>query len=330
MKQSPFTIVVASLFISSQGLHAATKYIDLSGPATGYVALQNIKNGPTQNDIEGRYTSGPNIGQPNPNHNGLPDYPNFQIPSGYSNAGSYSAIVASPQSTTANYAADFSNAFYGGTSLTVNNQTVADSNYSTMSAGLISFDDSGLTGIGLETIPVGSLTFNFDTYLWNGKTASGWDVDTEGPSYISPFSPVYTDYNDGSGAGNAGAIYNLSLSNITGTGLTFMNGQLTSMNISADLNLLLRYAQFYQPLDSPDLTAASATFTGSFSATGMNYEFDLADTQSLGEIFPGFYFFENVHMLMNREGTASVIPEPSGIAVAGMTLLGLIARRRRA
>lgn len=329
MKRSPSLAISIALCATSTTLHAATKYIDLGGPATGYLAIQNVKNGGSQNDIEGKYNSGPNIGQPNPSHNGLPDYPNFRIPAGHTNANSYSAVIVSPQSTSANYAADFGNAFYGGASLTVNNQTITESNYSTMSAGVISFDDSGLTGVGMETIPVSALTFNFDTYQWDGNTANGWQVDTADSSSISPFSPIHTDYNDGGGAGNAGAIYNLSLSNIGGAGLTFIDGQFVSMDINADLNVLMRYAQFYQPLDSPMLEAGSAVFTGSFSATGTSYEFDLADTQPLAELMPGFYLFSEIHMLMNREGTASVIPEPSGAAITGLALLGLLLRRQR-
>ncbi len=301
------SIALASLLAASPGLHAAIQYIDLGGPATGYLAVSNFKNSTTQLGIENKEFG-----------NGLGDYPNYLIPAGQTTAGRWTAIIASPQFSGADYSPLYA---YNGVNpgdVTVNNLTVSDTNYATMSAGLIGFDDSLLSGTGTETIPVEALTFNFDTYLWDGKTGGdqgGWTAFTT-PLYISPFSPIYTDYNDGSGAGNASLYYNLSLSNVTGGGLTFVDGQLVSMDINATLSVLAR-AGYITNLSE----TGGVTFAGAFTANGLNYAFDVDDTQSI-------LFWSGIHMVMNRAGTASVIPEPSAALLGALGLLALLRRRR--
>ncbi len=291
---------------------AAIQYINLGGPATGYLAVSNFKNSTSQNGIEGKNSSG----EPVAGHNGLPDYPNYLIPESHDNPGRWTAIIASPQYSGADYSPLYAHSGVNPGDVTVNNLTVSDANHATMSAGLIGFDNSLLTGSGLETIPVNALIFNFDTYLWDGKTQNNWTVFST-PTYISSFSPVYTEYNDANGAGNAALIYNLSLSNVAGTGLTFVDGQLVSMDIDATLNVLARAG--YIPNPSP---FQGATFTGTFTASGMNYAFDLDSYQSAA-------VFSAIHMVMNREGTASLIPEPSAATLGALATFLLFRRRRQ-
>ncbi len=292
MNSNPILLLTFSLCaLGAPAADAAIKYVDLAGPATGYLAIANFKNSPTKEGIEG-------IG------NGLPAYPNYLIPAGSTNAGRYTAIVASPMAPGADYSP-----FFGGT---INNATTVDANHSTMSAGLIGFDDSSLTGIGAETLPVSALNFNFDTLSWDGTTANGWEV-FDSPVNISPFSAIHTDYNAGGGAGNASVIYNLSLSNITGNGLSFQDGQLVSMDIAGTLSVMMRIGNF--PF------AGSVTFTGDFSTSGLGYQFDLDDTESIA-------IFTGIHMIMNRAGTASVIPEPAAALLGGLGALALFRRRR--
>ncbi|WP_309380349.1 PEP-CTERM sorting domain-containing protein [Cerasicoccus frondis] len=291
---------------------SALSYVDLGGPANGYLALTNFKSSSSQNGIEGLDGSG----NPSPSHNGLPDYPNYQAPAGYYNEGNYIAIITSPLDTTNDYSGISTN-FYGGTPLTINNLTTTQANASTMSAGHIIFDESVLTGVGTETIGVGDLTFDFDIYQWDGfTTGDGGPFEVTGaPEYISPFSPIYTVYNDGSGAGNAQIYYNISIANVTGAGLTFVDGELDSMDIEGDLSVAATTAFS---------SALSAEFTGTFSATETSYAFDVVDTQSI-------FIFNNLNMLFNREGEVSVVPEPSTYAmIAGLVVLaGAIVIRRR-
>lgn len=286
-------VLSACAFVHSAS--AATQYLSLGGPATGYLAISNYKNSTDQAGIEGT-------------GNGLPDYPNYEIPTGQANAGRWTAIITATPSSTA----DYSPLYNGVSGVTVNNLVIDDPNYSTLSAGLISYDDSSLTGIGTETISVAALTFNFDIYQWDGYTANGWNTGV-GTINISPFSTVQTVYNDGGGAGNAAGFYNLSLANVTGTGLTFQDGELISMDIDADLSVLMRIGNF------PG--AGSATFTGSFSVDGFDYAFDLNDTRSVA-------VFSGIHMVMNRAGTVSSVPEPSTFVLGGLGLAALLYRRR--
>ena len=315
-KLATLAVVGAAVF-SAGALRAEMQYLDLGGPASGYLAVANFKNSGSQNGIEGKNAEG----NPDPSHNGLPDYPNYQIPTGQPNAGAWTAIIASPQFSGADYSALYGNS----ADVTVNNQGITDSDYATMSAGLIGFDKLLLSGVGTEVISVSNLTFNFDTYLWDGYTGGdkGPYQVTDTSSYISPFSTIYTAYNDASGAGNAAIVYNLSLANVSGVGLTFEDGVLVDMDIAGDLSVLLRVGYAFVDPDSPYIDMVSATFTGTFSADGLGYEFAVDDTQSAG-------IFSDVHMVMNRAGTVSVVPEPSTYALlGGLVLAGALWVRRK-
>ncbi|MEM9345567.1 MAG: PEP-CTERM sorting domain-containing protein [Planctomycetota bacterium] len=288
--------VVAFAGITHSGV--ADDYIDLGGPATGFLAVSDWKNDTTQNGIEGKDING-NLRS---GHNGLPDYANYVIPSG-SNSGRYSAIIASPASTSNDYAA-FLDAFYPNQTIAVNNVITTQPDAATMSAGRIDYDNGLVASSGSSQIGVNDLAFNFNTFAWdgniNGDGGDATDPDADNPwvvtggtRMISPFSPVYTPYNDGTGAGNAALFYEISLSNITGTGLTFFDGELTSMDIAADVSIDA------QSGNTPGLTT---TFTGTFSASGLDYSFNVADSQFA--ILVG-----QVNLFMNRAGTASVISD---------------------
>ncbi|MEM1166490.1 MAG: hypothetical protein AAGI30_09405, partial [Planctomycetota bacterium] len=177
----------------------ASNFVDLGGPATGYLATVNFKNSSTQDGIEGKNADGTF----NPNHNGLPDYANFQIPDGFTNAGAWTAIIASPLATTNDYS-DIIDEFYGGQSVTINNQATTQSDFDTLSAGRIDYDNALVAATGTSTVSTADLSIDFNTFEWDGV------VDAEprssftasfAPINISPFSPVYTEFNDGSGAG---------------------------------------------------------------------------------------------------------------------------------
>ncbi|MDM4019041.1 PEP-CTERM sorting domain-containing protein [Roseiconus lacunae] len=313
----------AALLVNMTGMAVAETIIELGGPATGYLAISNFKTSGTQNGIEGKDS----MGNPDPSHNGLPDYANYRMADGR-----YSAIIASPQSTSSDYSAfaNFASGTFNGAPISINNQNITDSNFSTMSAGQISFDSSLITGSGIENVDVGALTFNFDTYNWDGTTNGDGGPYTVGgvpsnPFPISPFSTVYSEHNDGSGAGNASTIYNVSLSNVTGTGLTFEDGILTSMDLDGDLSVLMRIGNI--PFQDPPNAFTSTTFTGDFTASGLNYAFNVEQTQSVA-------IFSGINMVFNRSGIASVsaVPEPSSLVSLGLIfgVVGLRRHRRKA
>ncbi|MEM9825858.1 MAG: hypothetical protein AAF958_04680 [Planctomycetota bacterium] len=286
-----YFFVSAMLAVTSSTASLADVVIDLGGPATGYLAVSNFKNSTTQAGIEG-------------DANGLPDYANYQMANG-----NYTAIIASPLDATSDYSAfaNFSTGF-SGSSFTINNQTITQSDAGTLSAGQIRFDADLLTGTGTETIGVDDLVFDFDTYAYDGSRG--------GPAgMISPFSPLYTPYNDGSGVGNASLYYNLSLFNVTGSGLTFQDGIFESLDINGDLSVLATSSQ-NQTLN--------ATFTGTFTGIGKEYLFSVNDQQDFPSVF------SDVNMVMNRSGTANVVvPEPSCFALAAIVSVGWVARRHR-
>ncbi|MEM9187107.1 MAG: hypothetical protein AAGB00_11485 [Planctomycetota bacterium] len=295
---------IAALLVVANAVSAAwaERFVDLGGPATGYLAISNFKNSATQDGIENK----------NGETNGLPGFPNYQLapadPQDPESVGLFTAIIALPQSTASDYSgfAGFSTGFSGG-SFTVNNQSVTQPRFSSVSAGRIEYDNSLVTGSGVEQVGIVDLTFNFDTLAYDGSR--GGDAGN-----VSPFSPIGTLFNDGSAFGNAAVYYNLSLSNVTGSGLTFQDGELVSMDIDADLTVATT---------SAFLTAFPAVnYTGAFNASGLNYSFSVNQQQD----FP-FNVFTDVNMIFNRAGTASVVPEPG--AAGWLVGLFLIRAGRR-
>jgi len=320
MRRFLATTCLAAMIAATTATAHATQFVDLAGPATGFLAVNNLKNSTTQNGIEGKNSDGTF----NPGHNGLPQYPNFQIPAGFTNGGVYSAVIASPQSTASDYSV-FSDEFYGGAPLTVNNQTITEPSFSTLSAGRIDYDNDLVTGVGTETVGVGDLTFNFNTFLWDGNVTPAQTGDSrsnfdasfaspENPIAISPFSPVITAFNDGGGAGNAQLYYEISIDNVTGSGLTFVNGELTDMDFTGDVTI--------NGFVAPFPTFGSLDYTGTLTAAGLDYTFDVTGTASAS-------FFSGINLVMNRAGTASVVPEPASVALLAGGAMVALARRRR-
>jgi hypothetical protein len=305
---------IALVSLVSTGTSRATVFIQLGGPATGYVAVSNFKNSSSQNGIEGNFTSGPNLGLPDPNHNGLPEFPNYRMANG-----NYTAIIVGPRSTTSNYEAfaGFSTGTFNGDPIAINNQVISDGAFNSLSAGRIDFDNSLLSGVGTEVIPADALSFNLNTYLWDGNVTPSMTGDPrsnynapyaspEAPLAISPFSPILSPANDGTAAGNAQLFYEISLSGVTGSGLTFQDGSLVSIDLVGTVNIAARVAPFY--------SFGALSYTGSFTASDLDYEFDVSGTSSLS-------IFSGVNLIMNRAGTVAVIPEPS----AGLVLTVLAA-----
>ncbi len=185
-------------------------------------------------------------------------------------------------------------------SFTVLNKTLTQADFATMSAGSIVYDDSSLTGFGSETISASSFSLTFNN---------------------AGFSPFGSAYNTGSGLGNFGWAYVITAGNLTGTGLAFTDGALTSIDFTADISVAVRFA------DNPAF-AWSTPYVGTLAISGDTYAFDLDVTQ---DNVTAFGTFEDTRMVFNRTGTIAAVPEPAaaGTLAAVAALVSVITLRRR-
>lgn len=178
-------------------------------------------------------------------------------------------------------------------SLTVGT-TVAHPNPANFNLGTLGFDESLLTGSGLEILAPNQFTLGLirDDYSFNVL-----NEDTTPGSWVG-YPYFYWGVDD----------YSFNVSGMSGTGLTFLDGELSSMDFVVDFEIV-------SPLD-PDPWEGTLTFAGN------EWTYDVNDSNAT--------FFGDMHILMDRSGTLdlSAIPEPS----TGLLMLlasSVFALRRR-
>lgn len=226
---------------------------------------------------------------------GLPDYPYYFNPgAGSGGADIWTSLVAEPLSAFSTYVEE--------SSFTVQNKTITDVDFSTRSSGAISFDDAGITGQGTETVAASALTFNFNKM---------------------GFSPFNSPHNAGSGFGNAGWDYVINASNVAGTGLTFTDGLLTSIDLTADIAVQVRFG------GNASLAWAS-TYDGTLTFNGDSFAFNVNVFQD--NLTP-FGTFTDTRLVFNRGGTIGqvgslFVPEPASALMLAMAAVAMIRRRR--
>ncbi|MFT7723817.1 MAG: PEP-CTERM sorting domain-containing protein [Roseateles sp.] len=277
--------LAAAALLAGFAAQAATASIDLAGVGTGYAALANVKSA-TADRVD--YAESWN-------------FPYYLDAS----TGLLRSIAASPLSAGSDYSVI--------TSSTVSGKDITADNFSSFSAGAISYDAASLTGVGTETIGAGALSIKLN--------ATG-------------FSPYTSGYNTGTGIGDFAFAYTMEVSNLTGKGLTFVNGQLSSIDLDASVAVSVQLGSLgFYFTESPTFTlnGARAQYTGTLSISGDHYAFDINQKKTVGSPLGTL---SNTQFVMNREGSigaVSPVPEPSTYALlaAGLALVGTAARRTR-
>ncbi|MEL6798043.1 MAG: hypothetical protein AAFO89_14635, partial [Planctomycetota bacterium] len=233
--------------ITTSSSVAEPQSIPLTGSDhTGYLAFINVKNWGTEAELLAP--------------TGLPDYAYFFNP-GVS-GGVWSSIIAEPLSSESVYPI--------GGGVSVFNTSITDPDFSTRSAGEITYDEGTLAGIGTELVPPEDLEFAI-----------------AGES----FSSLNSVHNTGGGVGNAGWTYIISVENPMGAGLTLEDGEPVSIDIEADVTIEVLFAG-QAPLAN--------TYSGTVTFVGDTFAFDVDVTQDTPSPLG---LLADTRLLFNRVGT---------------------------
>ncbi|MEM9066057.1 MAG: GC-type dockerin domain-anchored protein [Planctomycetota bacterium] len=217
---------------------------------------------------------------------GLPGYPYFEKPEAFGGQGVWTSLVAEPISPDSDYSV-----YAGRTVLNTGGPDDGDTDFATRSSGRVLYDDSVISGVGMETIPPGSLT-----------------IEIDGAS----FSPLNSSRNAGSGLGNAGWDYVVEATPLSGGGLTLVDGAPVSFDLVADVSLTIRFGGF-------DTAAFPSTYDGSLTLSGNTFAFDIDVTQDNASPLGAL---TDTRVVVNRAGTIESLAAGGGCSPADLTTTG--------
>jgi len=186
---------------------------------------------------------------------------------------------------------------YEEANYSVLNKTVSATNPGSFSFGSVSWDDNLLTGSGSETLGSSDFTLAFDG---------------------GAFSPLNSPRN----VNNEFAWdYAVSVTALTLAQLSFFNGVLTGVDVTADIDVTPQF------LGNPAL-AFGSPYSGTVTISGSSFSFAVDviqdNTSFLGNL-------TDTHMVFDAAGTLTgVVPEPAAgtFLVATTSALTLLRRRR--
>ncbi|MEM1210797.1 MAG: hypothetical protein AAGI68_00720 [Planctomycetota bacterium] len=184
-----------------------------------------------------------------------------------------------------------------------------DSDFADFNIGEIQFDPGLISGSGTEIVETGQISIVFDETEFEGRNRD--------PSFQNG------DFADPGGRANNNEFATevlITATGFDGTGLTFEDGVLTSIDMVVDVQVLVGFAAFGVPTT---FTALEALGELTFSGDGFAFAVDGVDS-ALG--------VTDVRVLLNRSGTIDavgslVIPEPAAAACI-VVMLPLLTRGR--
>lgn len=290
-------LIAGALCLTSPLLHSAVISVSLSGSnATGGVNVVGF-------DTE--------INEPN----GPPSRDHTSSGNGNSHGFAYFQYAYHPDNP------DAFNDYDGFWSIIVSSHTVANPAYYQsllQKAGAVAYDNLTLTTQVLHPNP-GAFDIGSLTYDTNRLTGIGTEIldPTKFELTISRADYSFNVLNESTAPGTWTGYpyyywgidnYTLSISNISGEGLTFVNGVLTTMDFQANVRIT-----------SP--MAPNVTWDGTLSFDGLNFVFNINESEFVNG-------FGDLHIVMDRAGTISLIPEPTTGLLLAIGCFAITLRRR--
>ncbi|MEM9083986.1 MAG: hypothetical protein AAGB34_10360, partial [Planctomycetota bacterium] len=171
----------------------------------------------------------------------------------------------------------------GNEGVTFIEATAEDLDFSEFNIGTIEFDASTLAGSGLETVPVTEISLTLDGTEFKSTNRTEIIAGADFP----PFGP-----GGRSNRNEAANRVDLSADGFDGTGLTFVDGILTSIDFEADATINTGGTAF-----PPNF---GFEVTGTLTFSGASFAFDIDGTDSA-------LFAQNVRIVLNRTGTIDAV-----------------------